>query len=259
MKWYRIAACFQRYYYFFAKMDHVTDQFFWPAMDILLWGMTSVWIQTSDVHFPLALAILSGLVFWQLIWRSNYEVSVNLLQEFWSRNLVNLFSSPLKIREWIFSLMLVGAAKTLVSLAFGTALVWIIYTLNIFSIGWAFLPYYVSLIISGWFLGFLSAGIIVYFGQRFQMLAWMTAYFFMPFSAVLYPLEVLPEWAQIISRCLPMTYIFEGMRQVLFQHSFSWNMFWISIGLNFLYLAICLIFFLYMFEKSRDKGLSRLE
>jgi ABC-2 type transport system permease protein len=260
MSWQRIWAVFLRYFYFFAKMDHLADLFFWPTLDIFLWGMTSVWIQKTETSMPaIALAILTGLVFWQIIWRSNYEVSVNLLQEFWNRNMVNLFSTPLKLREWISSLMLVGLFKIFITIFFGGFVVWLLYALDIFAMGWALLPFCASLLLSGWFIGFLSAAIMVYFGQRVQMLAWMTAYVFAPFSAVFYPFSTLPQWAQIIGKCLPMTYIFEGMRNVLYHGIFSWSDFGISIGLNIIYLVVTMSLFSWMFEKSRAKGLARLE
>lgn len=256
----RIWGVCLRYYYFFGKLDHLCDLMFWPAMDILLWGITSVWIQRNEEGIPnIALAILTGLVLWQLLWRGSYEVSVNLLQEFWNRNLVNLFSTPLKLREWMCAIMLVGISKILVALAFGSLLVWGLYAMNIFTIGWAFLPYAASLAITGWVFGFFSGGIIVYFGQRVQMLAWMTAYLFIPFSAVYYPVSALPQWAQSIAHALPTSYIFEGMRQILRENTFSGKMVAISFGLNALYLTLSILFFKFMFEKSRNKGLSRQE
>jgi ABC-2 type transport system permease protein len=260
MSWQRVWAVFLRYFYFFARMDHMADLFFWPTLDIFLWGMTSVWIQHQDTSLPtIAIAILTGVVFWQILWRSNYEVSVNLLQEFWSRNMVNLFSTPLKLREWIAALMLVGSLKIFITIFFGGFIVWLMYALNIFSMGWAMLPFCASLLMSGWFTGFLSAAIIVYFGQRVQMLAWMTAYLFAPFSAVFYPLDALPHWAQWIGKGLPMTYVFEGMRKVLNQGIFSWFDFTMSIALNCIYLVVTISLFWLLFEKSRSKGLARLE
>lgn len=256
----RIWATFLRYFYFFAKLDQLYDLFYWPAVDIILWGMTSLWIQTGGSKIPdVALAILTGLVFWHIIWRSNYEVTVNLLQEFWNRNMVNIFSTPLKLSEWMAATMLIGLLKALISLVFGAVVVWLFYTLNIFSVGWAFLPFCASLTLSGWFLGFLSAAIMVYYGQRVQMIAWITPYVFAPFCAVFYPVSVLPAWAKSIAYCMPMTYIFEGMRQVLFENIFSVRMFLISIGMNLVYLVLSMAFFKVMFEKSRNKGLARLE
>jgi ABC-2 type transport system permease protein len=260
MSWGRIWAVFLRYFYYFAKLDHLADLFYWPAIDIFLWGMTSVWIQKQEGGVSdLALAILTGLIFWQIVWRANYEITVNLLQEFWNRNLVNLFSTPLKRSEWVAALFIIGIAKICISMLFGSLLVYLLYTLNVFSVGWAFVPYAVSLTLSGWFMGFLSGGIIVYYGQRVQMLAWMIPYVFALFSAVYYPLSALPHWAQVIAQALPTTHIFEGMRQVLNDHQFSLKTLLLSYLLNFIYLGLSMVFFNFMFEKSRNKGLSRVE
>ena len=256
----RVWAIFLRYFYSFAKLDQLADLFYWPAIDILLWGMTSVWMQGKQgIVSDTVLMILTGLIFWQVIWRSTYEISVNLLQEFWNRNLVNLFSTPLKISEWMVATMLIGVLKIFVSLAFGGLLVWILYALNVFSMGWAFIPFCVSLTLSGWLIGYLASSVLVYYGQRLQMLAWMAPFMIAPFSAVYYPVSVLPQWAQMIAYALPTTYIFEGMRKVLFEQEFSLFMLFMSLGLNILYLSGAIWLFKYMFEKSRSKGLSRLE
>lgn len=91
------------------------------------------------------------------------------------------------------------------------------------------------------------------------MLAWMTAYFFAPFSAVYYPLSALPEWGQSIAKMLPMTYLFEGMRTILIQGHFSWYLFTMSVVLNLAYLIPTMVLFKWLFDKSRSKGLARLE
>ena len=222
--------------------------------------MTSVWIQSTQTDVPnIALIILTGLVFWQIIWRGSYEITVNILQEFWSRNFVNLFSTPLKLGEWMCSVMMVGIGKIFITITFSSFLVWALFALNIYTVGFAIIPYIGLLTLSGWMMGFLSGSVMIYFGQRLQMLAWMTPFIFAPFSAVFYPVSVLPVWGQFIAKCIPTTYIFEGMRQILMNGSFSYPYFWMSLILNFVYLGGTMTLFTVMFEKSRKKGLSRLE
>lgn len=253
-------AVFLRYFYVFTKFDQIADLFYWPAIDIFLWGMTSVWLQSHEQGIAhVALVILSGLIFWQIVWRSNYEVGVNLLLEFWNRNLVNMFSTPLRLRDWIGGIMLVSLFKIAISLTFGSLLVFVLYKLNVFTVGWQFLPFGFSLLLSGWWIGFLAAAIVIYWGQRLQMLAWMTAYVFAPFSAVMYPVDALPVWAQKIAWCLPTTYVFEGMRKILAGQPFPMKELWMSFGLNGVYFALALGIFKWSFEKSRNKGFARLE
>jgi ABC-2 type transport system permease protein len=91
------------------------------------------------------------------------------------------------------------------------------------------------------------------------MLAWMVGFLFAPFSAVFYPVDVLPECEQIISWCLPTTYIFQGMRAILAGDTFPLSYYGISLGLDVIYLILTLLLFRFAFEKSREKGLGRLE
>lgn len=260
MNFCRIWALFLRYSYIFLKLDHLSELLYWPALDIFLWGMTSMWIQNNQETIPdLTLAILTGLVFWQITTRVNYEISANILQEFWSRNFVNLFATPITVGEWIASMMLVGLAKMGISLCFGSLIVYLLYTLNVFSMGWLFIPFAISLSISGWFIGLISGSIIIYYGQRVQALYWLMAYAFAPFSAVFCPVDALPTWVQPISRCLPMTYIFEGMRKIIQEKVFSLHDLLMSFALNAIYMSLSVLLFHYLFKKSRNKGLSRLE
>ena len=71
----------------------------------------------------------------------------------------------------------------------------------------------------------------------------MAGFALAPFSAVYYPIDVLPRWAQSSRPPLPMTYVFEGMRQVLRGDRPPVSDLLISFGLNFLYLALSVVFF----------------
>lgn len=260
MSFSRIKAIFFRYYYNALKgLHHLSDLFYWPLVDILLWGLTSVWIQNQNPVPNLPLILMTGLIFWQIAWRGSVDISVNLLQEFWHRNLVNLFSTPLKISEWICGVMLLSLCKLAITIVFGTLVVYILYALNVFTIGWAFLPFAAMLLISGWSIGFLASSVIIYWGHQVEVLAWMIAFLFAPFSAVFYPVSVLPHWAQTIAWTLPTTYIFEGMRQILAGNPFPSQYLVMSFVLNILYIFLTASLFHWMFEKSRIKGLARLE
>jgi len=260
MSFNRIWAICLRYLYFFAQFETLAELLFWPLIDVLLWGLTGVWVQKGSDSVPeLALAILTALVFWQILWRTSYEITVNLLREYWERNLVNLFSTPLKVSEWMSAVLITGLGKTLFNIGFSSLIIFLFYKLNVFTIQWAFLPYAALLCVAGWSIGFVTAGILALYGQRMQMLAWMTPFAVAPFSAIFYPLATLPAWAQKIALCLPTTYIFEGMRSVLFEGTFSMYSIWMSLILNAIYLVASILFFKMMFEKSRTKGLARLE
>ncbi len=257
----RCLGVFYRYFYTMRKgLHHLSDLFYWPLMEILLWGLTSFWIQSQNYQIAnLPLILMTGLIFWQICWRGSVDISVCLLQEFWQRNLVNLFSTPLKITEWIAGILLLSLTKLFLTIGFASFAIWMLYALNVFTVGWAFIPFAASLLIFGWSIGFLASSAIIYWGHSVEMFAWMVGALFAPFSAVFYPVSALPAWAQMISWSLPTTYIFEGMRIILHQGIFPAEYFFASLGLNILFLSGSIWLFTVMFEKSRRKGLARLE
>ncbi|MEZ5315616.1 MAG: ABC transporter permease [Chlamydiales bacterium] len=256
----RILGIFFRYTYVMQKgLMHLSDLFYWPLVDILLWGLASIWIQSQEMHREdLPLILMTALIFWQISWRGSVDISISLLEELWQRNMVNLFSTPLKFSEWITGMILVSLCKLTLTVSFGALIVYLLYTINVFTIGWAFLPFALSLILFGWTMGFLASSAIVYWGHSVQMFAWMIGGLFAPFSGVFYPVAILPKWAQIISYCLPTTYIFEGMRSILTTGVFPFHNFLISIGMSILFLMGSIFLFKFMFEKSRNKGFGNL-
>lgn len=256
----RVGAMVMRHLYMFPRtLERWSESIYWPVLDIVLWGLTTRWVESSRADVPdLALVVLTAVVFWQVVWRANYEISVNLLEEIWSQNLINLFSTPLTVGEWSASLIVLGVLKNVLTMIVGAGTVWLLYRLNLFAVGWMMLPFLFSLMMSGWFMGFIASGVIIRYGQGFQSVAWMAGFSLAPFSAVYYPIEVLPGWAQLVASALPMTYVFQGMRQILRGGEAPLRDLAISFGLNVLYLAISVRFFVRMFEKSRERGLSRL-
>lgn len=262
LSWHRVWAIVVRHAYNFRRSyDRLADSFYWPVMDLIVWGLSSRWMESTSPSpvSNVALIVLTGLVFWQIVWRSNYEISVNLLEEVWNQNLANIFSTPLTVFEWISAVMLIGFIKNFITILVGVGGVWLLYSLNILAVGWWLLPFFFMLLVSGWFMGFLAAGLIMRFGQKIQTLAWSMGFLFAPFSAVYYPLDVLPSWARAISSVLPTTYIFEGMREVLRTGNLSVELLLKSVGLNILYLALSINFFIAMFEKRKETGLVQLD
>ncbi|MDP2649932.1 MAG: ABC transporter permease [bacterium] len=240
------------------SFDRLSDMFYWPAMDLFLWGLTGLYfVKTSNMP-NILFVVLSGLIFWIVLWRAQYEITTNLLSEFWDKNLVNIFASPLTIAEWIVTFMIFGLIKTLLSLIFSSIIAFLLYKLNIFHYGFYLIPFIISLILTGWAGGFVVAGIIIRFGANLQTLAWAGIYLMAPFSAIYYPVSILPSWAQGISKFVPSSYIFEGVREVLFTGKLSYDKLLISFGLNIIYLTIAIWFFVFMFNKSRKLGLGRL-
>ncbi len=214
MKLHRIWGIFLRYYYnLLRSYDRLTDMFFWPVVDLLMWGLTSQYlIRVGGLGNTVVLALLGGIILWIFPWRSQYEITVSLLEDLWNRNLVNLFASPVKFGEWVITLMLIGIVKAAVSFGFASLVAIILYQTNIYTLGIKILPWAGLLLMFGWVFGLLVAGIIMRYGTKIQTLAWTAIHLISPFVGVFYSLDTLPRWAQAVAAWVPASYVFEAMR-----------------------------------------------
>ncbi len=256
----RIYAMILRYIYNFRhSYDRIADSFYWPAMDLLLWGLTGYYFASINKNAESAVTVvITGMVFWILIWRAQYEITINLLTELWDKNLINLFGSPLKFSEWLISVMLVGILKGLMSFFFAAGVAYLLYHINIFAIGWYLPVFVILLIINGWSIGCIVASILFRYGSKIQTLAWSFVWIIAPFAAVYYPTDILPKWAQLIAKTLPASYVFEQLRSLLLIHTIHMEQLFICFLLDMFYLAIGLILITKSFTAVRKRGLAKL-
>lgn len=251
------ALCLRHLYPLRRDFDLLSDMIYWPIIDVLLWGITSQWLSSSGNASTITAAILIGLIFWNVIWRSQSEVSRNLIEEIWNNNLVNLFSTPISLTEWIGGALVLSVLKMLMTVMVIVPVIYGLYTVNVFSVGWSLIPFFISLVVTGWWVGFISAGVVVRFGPKVQTVVWTLPGILLPFSAVFFPLSLLPTALQPVALALPTTYIFEALRSQLMTGSFSWATIGISFALNAVYLVLALVWFKRSFEHSRSLGLGR--
>ncbi len=260
MKWYRVLAMVRRHFLLsFKRFNRLFSVVYWPFINIVIWGITSVWIQTLSDDPHIATTILTGLVLWQIVFRVNLETAKGLYEELLHHNIVNLFATPLTWLEWVVAVMIMGVINMVLVISVSATAVYVLYGINLLDLGnylWLFMG---LLLVSGWFIGFLICGLLIYWGLKAQDFIYSIGYVFAPFSAIFYPLAALPPVAQTIGRWLPTSYVFEAMRQLLKTGTFDQGLINTSIALNALYLAAALLFFKMQFERSRVQGLGRLE
>jgi len=241
------------------SFDRMSDVFYWPTIDLLLWGLTSQYFRsfTPDANKVL-LMIITGILFWIIAWRGQYEISVNMLEDLWNENFINIFVSPIKFSEWVISFLIIGILKGILSLVFAAGIAFILYHVHIFNYGFYLLPFLFSLLLTGWWVGFFVGGLILRFGTKVQTFAWTLVMVMSPFAAIYYPVSILPDWAQIIAKFVPPSYIFEGARSILYNGNFDWLNLVYSFGLNFIYLLLGYLFLYNSFKKIMNKGMVHL-
>jgi ABC-2 type transport system permease protein len=239
--------------------DRLTDTFYWITLDVFVWGMTSLYFQRGAENFQnLVFTIMGAVVLWNMVMRSQNDFSGSLLEELWNKNLVNIFVSPLTFWEWITSLVGLGAIKGLVSFLYASILVALLYQVNIFEMSY-YLPIFIVLLyMSGWTLGFLVSGVILRLGTKVQTFSWTIIWLLSPLSAIYFPVSILPEWAQLASRAVPTSYVFEQMRSLLQTGRVDTTALIICFLLNTAYITLALVWLRRSFDVVLKKGLVKV-
>ncbi len=240
----------------FRSAARVMELFFWPLMELLVWGFFSVYLQQRmpDSTGRLLPALLLGLVFWDILYRSQQSVSLAFMEELWTRNIVNLLISPLRTWEWVTSAYLYGLIKTGIVGVFLMGFAALFYALDPSILGFYLVPFFLNLMLMGWALGLFTTGLIIHWGHSAEALVWGVPFLVQPFSAIFYPLSVYPDWLKRIALLLPSTWVMEGMRELLLNSVFSWRHFGAALAINLVYLALAAAFSGWMLEQGRRSG-----
>ncbi|MBI2611970.1 ABC transporter permease [Candidatus Gottesmanbacteria bacterium] len=258
----RILAIVQRHIYVWPRgIERFMWSVGWPLVELLIWGLTTSYLQKNlELKFSFTTFILGAIIFWGITTRAQLEMSINFLEEIWTKNVINIFSTPLTIKEFLSAALILGIIKFFFTAGLLVIVAWVFYQLNIFDFGWVLPIFVLNLVFFGWIFGIFVMGLIIHFGRTIEEFAWSAIYFVQPFMCVFYPLSSLPSWAQYIGRIFPPTYIFEEMRNYLFNGQVVWQNLVLSFALNILYLFLALFFLYSMFEKARITGrLTKLE
>ena len=253
----RIAALIQRHLYLYQRsLPRIMEIFFWPLMDLLVWGFITVYFERSNMNLPRFVTFFLGaLIFWDILYRAQQGISISFLEEVWSKNLLNLFVSPMRPCEFLVALMSISVGKMLTAGAASALLAWIFYSFNLFVVGISLIPFVFNLLVMGWAIGIISMSMILRYGQEAEVLAWGLGFLIQPFSAVFYPVSVLPVWVQPLSRMIPSSHVFEGMRSVLETGQIPYESLIYATLLNSVYVSLAICFFYYTLRVVKEKGL----
>ena len=250
----RVLGLLLRYGYLYRRsLARSMELFFWPVMDLLVWGFLSVYLQR--VAAPRAVSYLVGaLILWDILYRCQQAITLSVTEDIWVKNILNLFIAPVRPAELLLATCVVGVVKAAIPGVLLTVLALVLYDFHLLALGAPLAPFLASLLLFGWAVGIFTAALILRFGQSAEALVWGIPFVLQPFSAVFYPVEVLPGWARAIALALPSTHVFEGMRAVMAGEGLRGSALAASFGLNALYLAAGASFFAWMLGRVREKG-----
>lgn len=114
----------------------IVPLFAWQAVDIVLWGFISRYLNSvSAARFNFIPALLGAVVLWDFLVRALHGVIIAFMEDVWSRNFLNVFAAPLSIAEYLTGLVLFSVATSLVVLALMVVLATAAFGLSFLSTG----------------------------------------------------------------------------------------------------------------------------
>lgn len=252
----RVGAMCLRYLYLLqSSWPRLLELVYWPVLNLLTWGFLQTYaMKTTSGTLFAAGALVSGLLLWEVLFRGQLGFSISFLEEIWSRNLGNLLMSPLRPIEFVVALMAMSLVRLMVGLLPTVILAVAFFGFDMARLGIGLVAFFALLIITGWAVALLVAGLILRHGLGAESLAWTILFVFWPLCCVYYPLSVLPWWLKPVALALPPTYVFEGMRGVLADGILRLDYLAAAALLNVLWAAAAAWAFVFLLNQARAAG-----
>jgi ABC-2 type transport system permease protein len=251
----RINAMVLRYWYLLvSSWPRMLELVYWPALQIITWGFLQNYIsQNAGFFAQVGGTLIGAVILWDILFRGQLGFSISFLEEMWARNLGNLMMSPLKPIEFLISLMIMS----LIRLAIGIipmVILAMFFKFNLFALGLPLIAFFCNLIFTSWSLGIFVSGLVLRNGLGAESIVWTLMFGLMPLACVYYPVSVLPAWLQYVAWALPPTYVFEGMRALLFDHTFRADLMLTALAINVVLFIVSFAIFLGLLNSARRAG-----
>ncbi|MCM8812672.1 MAG: ABC transporter ATP-binding protein/permease [Candidatus Omnitrophica bacterium] len=199
---YRNALFARRNFFAFAEL------IFWPLVSLFSIGLMGEYLRLG----PQAMAfVLTGTVAAGLLQVTQLEVAYGFLYEIWSKSVKHTFLTPVGCCEHLLGSWLIGLVRGGIIFAL---LCWC----AVFFFGFSLPPpgytviFFLGVACFSLLVGAFVTIIVLSFGQKAEISAWMLSYVFMLLCGIYYPVETLPPLLAATARLVPLTYFLEFYR-----------------------------------------------
>jgi len=252
----RVRALLMRHAYLLLRSwPRLVSMAYYPTVTMVLWAFLTLYLAPSNRFLKDAPGFFIGAVLlWDVLFRGQLGVSLTFIEEMYSRNLGNLFVSPLRLHEFIIGQLTMSVIRTLIGVGGACFFAWLLFRYSIFSMGLPLVAFFACLLAFGWAIGLAVSAMILRYGLGAEELAWAAIFLVAPVSGVYYPIAVLPPALQAVSYALPPAHVFEGMRSVLLQHTFRADLLRNALLLDAIYVALGAAIFAAAMHSARRRG-----
>lgn len=251
-----LAIVLRQAYLMRGSFTRVLPLFAWVAVDIVLWGFITRYLNAvsgSGVNF--VAVFLGAVLLWDFFMRVMQGVTMAFFEDVWSRNFLNFFATPLSTSEYVGGLVLTSMATSSVGLVVMIGMASAAFHLSFLAYGLPLVAFLFVLLLFGIALGVFASAMVLRFGPAFEWFVWPIPAILSPFAGVFYPIATLPAWMQGVAHALPPAYVFEALRTLVAGGSVSALSLLCGGGLAALYLVLACSFFNRMYRHAVRTGL----
>src|ERR1700733_11740728 len=136
------AIALRQFYLLRSSPTRVLPMVAWVAIDIILWGFISRYLNTvasTGVNFISSL--LGAVLFWDFFTRVMQGVTMAFFEDVWSRNFINVFASPMLISEYLTGLVLAGITTSLIGLVVMLIIARVVFGFSFAALGLLLFPF----------------------------------------------------------------------------------------------------------------------
>jgi ABC-2 type transport system permease protein len=250
------AILLRQFYLMRGSPARVISLFAWIAIDMVLWGFMSRYLNSvASPGFDFVPALLGAVLLWDFFVRVMQGVTMTFFEDVWSRNFLNVFASPVSITEYVCGLVMSSVATSTAGLVVMLVLAAAIFGLPVSVYGLAAGPFLFVLFLFGIALGVVASSLVLRYGPAAEWLIWPIPALISPFAGVFYPLSTLPAWMQAVAAVLPPSYVFEGLRASAKGESMTAGGFVVSIVFAAGYLLLAGYLFSRIYRHAVSTGL----
>src|SRR6202167_4180682 len=101
------AIVLRQFYLLRGSPARILPMFAWVAIDIVLWGFITRYLNSvASSGFNFVPVLLGAVLLWDFFVRVMQGVTTAFFEDIWSRSLLNVFATPMKIPEYLTGLVI---------------------------------------------------------------------------------------------------------------------------------------------------------
>ena len=256
----RIGAMMARHFYLIRRSwPRLLSFAYYPVMQLLVWAFVTKYLAAQSGSQSVLQAapgiLLTGVLLWDVLVRGELGLFLSFLEEMYSRNLGNLFVSPLRLHEFVIAQMLLSIIRVVIGSGMALLVAVVFFDLTIVKQVAVLAGCLGCLLVFGWSIGLIANCLVLRFGLGAEEIGWAVVFLIGPLSGAYYPVAVLPQWLQWVALAMPTAWTFEAMRAALIDGQARWDLLAWSLAIAVAYLGFGAIVFRQLVEAGRRRGL----